>query len=371
MPREICFPMRVAIIILLLFILSCTSQTADTVKIGALLSLSGPAASYGQESQKGIDLAVEEINTKGGINGKQVEIIYEDDATDSKKAVTAFNKLVEVDNVVALIGGTWDFNYNAIAPLAEEKQITLITPQNVKTDGLTINDYTFLMRPEMRKIVWTLENHIKQKNIKRIAIVHYTSPFGEAILQGLTDIMNRTNGTIVLDQTYTQLGGNDFLTEAAKVKQSGAEAVFLDMLDTDLATFLKRAKETELDVQFISHGIVTTALNNMELDHNLFQNMVYFDYDTPASQEFTKKYRAKYNKTPNYSASGAYDSMMILAEALNSTSPENINEYLAAHKFSTINGEFTFKNNVIDTGEVFVQQVTPEGVETLERIIVH
>ena len=116
-------------LLLTLLVLSACTTTQDTTKIGAVLSLSGPAAAFGQTTANALELAAEEINANGGINGKHIELIIEDDATDGKKSAAAFTKLVTVDNVDAVIGGTFDFNYNAIAPLAEQYETVLITTQ--------------------------------------------------------------------------------------------------------------------------------------------------------------------------------------------------------------------------------------------------
>ena len=364
--------MKKILSLLILFTLfGCVAPSEDVIKVGALLSLTGPAAQYGQASVDGLEMAVQEINEKGGIKGKKVELVYEDDGTDSKKAVTAFNKLVHVDQVDAIIGGQWDFNYNAIAPLAEQNEILLITPQNVMTPGLILNDYTFTMRPEMVRIVWTLEEYFKENDIKKVAIVRFVSNYGAAISQGLQDIMERTDGEFVLDETYEQIGGNDFLTSVLKVKESGADAVFLDMIGGDLANFVKRSRESNLDIQLLSHGIVVDALANPDIPDDILEGLVYFDYDTPPAEEFIEKYREIYGKAPSHSADGAYDSMIILADALENVDDiSELSQYLEETTFITINGEFSFKDHIMDTREIFIQQIEDGEIVTLSTKIV-
>ena len=101
---------------------------AEPIKIGAVLSLTGPAAPHGENEKMGIDLAVTEINNTGGILGRPLKIIYEDDQTSPVQTVTSTTKLITIDKVEAIIGGTWDFLINAAAPVIREKKKILITP---------------------------------------------------------------------------------------------------------------------------------------------------------------------------------------------------------------------------------------------------
>ncbi|GAF76750.1 unnamed protein product, partial [marine sediment metagenome] len=100
----------------------------ETIKIGAMLILSGGGAAWGQASQRAIDLAVEEVNNVGGINGKKIEIIYEDTQGSASKAVSIYNKFKDIDNVIAIIGPNLQTEVSAIAPLAEKDGFPIITP---------------------------------------------------------------------------------------------------------------------------------------------------------------------------------------------------------------------------------------------------
>src|SRR3989344_53452 len=365
-------PFRViALMLLLTIIMSCTPSGDRTeYRSGVIASLTGIAGTFGQEMQNGIELAAEEINAKGGINGLPVKIIVEDDNTDPVKGVSAFSKLVNVDKVDALIGGTWDFNYNPLAPLAKENQITLITPQNVKTSGLITNEYTFVMRTDMKKVVGALEEYITENNLTRIAVVRFVSPFGEDITQGLKDILAKTGGKLVLDETYERIGGNDFLVSISKVGQARPDAVFIDMVDADVITFMKRLKENGVSTQVLSHGAIADVYANPELDRSLIEGVVFFDYDKPESEEFISRYQKKVGSQPGHSADGAYDALMVLAEALGKTEKGQVNQYLAKNKINTINGEVTFTDQVRETSRVFIREVTDEGIKTLSKVYV-
>ena len=316
-------------------------------------------------------LAIKETNVTGGSNQKPIEVIFEDDGTDSAKAATAFQKLVNVDGVDAVVGGTWDFNYNAIAPLAEQNHITLITPQNVKTRGLIMNNYTFVMRPEMRKSVATLNTYITDNHLKRIGIVRFISPFGKDIAQGLRDILEVNGGELAAEETYTSIGDNEFSTIVTKLKQEPLDAVFIDMVGTDLVNFVKRSKEQGLNVTILSHGAIADVLAIPNVDKGLLNGIVYFTWDVPTSNEFRSRYAQEYHVEPGHSADGAYNAIIVLAEALQHVSKEEAASYIQSHSISTINGNITFKDHVVNSGIVLVREVTPSGVKTLLTSIVY
>lgn len=358
---------KYSVILLLLVLVSCAQeQKIETIKIGVIASLTGPAAFYGEAIRDGIDLAVKEVNEKGGINGKQIEVVYEDDGTDATKATTAFQKLVNVDEVSAMVGGTWDFNYNAIAPLAQENKVILITPANPKTKALIMNDYTFVMIPDLKEVTKKLENFLQEQKIKKVAVVHFVSPYGEEITTALKETTAKLGGELVLDETYPQIGGNDFLTTVLKVKKSGAEAVFIDMVGADIAGFIKRARENEMKIQIIGHGGILDAATTPSFERELLTGVVYFDYNKPVSEEFIANYKKAYGKEPKRSADRAYDSVIIIAEGLKNAEKDKLKDYIENNEFSTINGKIKFKNHVATTRAVFIEKVTDKGIETLE-----
>lgn len=353
---------RWMVLIFCILLFACKPQT-ETVQVGAILSFTGPAAAFGEEARRGIDLAVEEINSQGGIDGKEVSVVYEDDATNPTKAVSAWSKVVNVDGVVGVIGGTWDFNYNAIAPLAEQDSLVLITPQNLKTPGMIMNNYTFTMRPHMTTVVGTLEEYMAESGYTKVAYVRFVSPFGEAMGEGLEMVMANVDGEVVLEETYDSIGGNDFLTVTEKVKESGAEAVLIDMVGPDVLTFLKRLKENKMNIQVLAHTGMLDVYNTPDVDMNLLDGVVYFDWDQPPTEEFVSKYEAKYGEKPKRSADGAYDAMKVLAEGLGSG--KEVNKYLEDNSFETVNGKFNFVDHVINTRIVYVQEIVDGKINTI------
>lgn len=362
--------LAILLIVPLLLLAGCASTPQDdTVKIGAVLSLSGPAAAFGEAARQGIEMAADEVNANGGIGGKTLVVVYEDDATSAQKATNAFQKVTSVDQVSAVIGGTWDFNYNAIAPMAQEARITLITTENPRTDGLIMNDYTFVMLPGLRPITNALEKHLTEQGIEKVAVVHFASPWGAAVTAGMADIMERNGGKLVLEETYTTIGGNDFKTTIEKLEASGAQAVFIDTVGSDSITFLRQLKESGLDMKVLTHQDIVDSITNPDVDRTILDGVVYFDF-TVSPPAFAEKFKARYGRDPRYAADKSYDAVMVLAEALATTQPADVPAYLEQHEFTTINGKFRFVDHGIESKEVLIQRITATGVETIDTVLV-
>ncbi|MFH1649147.1 MAG: ABC transporter substrate-binding protein [Candidatus Woesearchaeota archaeon] len=359
------------LIVAILALTACTSHTeSDLVKIGAAISLSGPAAAAGHSTQQAMDLAAREINANGGINGRPLQIIYEDDNTDSKTATTAFTKLVTIDNVDAVIGGTWDFTYDSMAPLAEQYKRTLITTQNPTMKGLTRNDYTVFMLPGLAPMTKSLSKYMQEKGIKRVAVVHFASNWGNAVTEGMRDVMDETGGELVLEETYTTIGGNDFGTIMQKIKKSEADAVFIDMVGSDVLNFLQRMRETNTNISVLSYEIVADFVGDPHVNQELLNGLVYFDFSILASDSFTKDYEKAYNEKPKHSADKAYDAVYVLAEALMNVAPEDVPSYIEGRTFTTKNGQFTFRDLSVPSRVVYVQQIQDGKITTLETVTV-
>ncbi len=328
------------------------------IKIGAVLSLSGIAAGHGEYIQKGMELAVEEINADGGIDGRQVELVIEDDHTAPKDATTAFTKLVEVDKVDGLIGGAWDFVAQPMIPLALSSKTAFISPSNFRIEGsFDLNEQSFVMLSDLETVIKALDPVIKRPEVKKIAVIRFQSAFGEEIATTIKE-MGAASGKEVLDETYTAIGTNDFRTTILKLKQAGVDTVFLDTLDIDALSFLKRSRELGFKPTVISHTLIIDALAKTDIDKTLLENVIVLNWDL-ATSDFVELFEAKYNQKPIKSANQGYDSIYVLAKAVaESDSREEVSDYIAKHNFKTINGNISFTDtHVVKDVMVEVQQI--------------
>jgi branched-chain amino acid transport system substrate-binding protein len=321
-----------------------TSSTKEKIKIGAILSLTGYAAGYGDYAKKAIELAASEINKNGGINGRKVEVIFEDDHTQAQDAVSAFLKLVNVDKVDGIIGSLWDFTTQPLIPLAKDYKITLITPTNFRIKGsFETNEYSFTMLPSFEKVLKVVEIYLKKEGVKKLGVVRFASSFGEEIKNVFSEIMKNYNGTEIIDESYNEIGNNDFRTTILKLKEKGVDAVFIDMVDQDMENFLKRAKELDFKAKIITHVAILDLISNPNIDKNLLEGIVFINWEIQP-EAFSKKFEEFYKIKPAKSADRSYDALYVLVDAI-SNSKDSVNKYIEKNKFTTINGTIVFNEN--------------------------
>ncbi len=332
--------------------------SGEPVKIGAVLSFTSFAAPWGESAKKGIDLAVKMINKDGGIDGRPVEVIYEDDQTDGKTAVTAYNKLVKVDKVSGIIGSVFDFNTQPLLPLAESDKIALITPSNFRIDGgFELGEHSFTMLINFDDMIRSYTEFLGQDKIKKLAVVHYTSTWGVEITKTIAEIMASYGKAKPIEEVYTQLGGNDFRTTILKLKAADVDTVFLDTLDEDTVNFLKRSKELGFKPTFITYTGALEVFNNQQ-DKSLIEGVSLVNWEI-SSPEFNKLYKDAYGVLPDKSADKAFDALYVMAHAI-AASPDAsaVATYIANNSFKTPNTTVRFiSDHTVASTSIEIQTV--------------
>jgi branched-chain amino acid transport system substrate-binding protein len=336
------------IIIIVLVIVGLSRKSApavttkEPIKIGAVISLTGFAAPWGEYSKNGIDLAVKNINEKGGINGRTVEVVFEDDHTDAKDAVTAYSKLVNIDHVDGVIGSIFDFTSQPLLPLAETNKTALLVPEVFRIPGaFEPNEQSFVMYPEFSKTLHALKDYLATDKVKKLAVVHFQSGYGKEIAK-LLDALQKENGKSgIIDEEYAKIGGNDFRTTIAKLKSQNVDTVFLDMVGDDPLNFLVQAKQLGFKPTIISYNGLTDAFTN-EKDKSLLEGVVIINWEI-TSPAFEEMYKAAYTVEPTKAADKSFDAVYVLANAIaNTTDKTQVANYIAKNKFTTPNSAIIF-----------------------------
>lgn len=327
-------------------------STANPIKIGAVLSLTGVAAPWGEYAQNGINLAVKMINDNGGINGREVVVAIENDNTDPKQAVSAYDKLVSVDKVQGVIGGVFDFVTQPLIPLALTNKLTFISPSNFYiSGGFELNDQSFVMLTEFNQTIKKLTPYITNSSIKKLAVVHFQSTFGGEISKTLDGVMKDLGRAGVIDEAYNQIGNNDFRTTIIKLKNEGVDAVFLDMVGNDPLNFLTQAKQLGFAPTIMTYNSALDAFAN-ETDKSPLEGVVFLNWEITTPQ-FASLYQNAYGITPTKSADKYFDAVYVLAQSIaNSADSSQASAYMAKNTFKTPNSSsiaFTSKHSVQDT----------------------
>lgn len=349
-----------------------TTTSGEPIKIGSIAALTGVGSAIGEEEMKGVKLAIEEINQKGGVRGKKLELVAEDLSIDKLKvAGTITSKLININRVVAIVGPQWDEPAAAIVPIIEEAKVPTIGPDT--TDDIESQkpaQYLFSTWFDNRVGIEELLKFAQEKNWKKIAIIR---PFNGGFWQFTRDIfVNRApafNVTITNDENLGNPLLTDFRTFILKIKANKPDAVFMVVSDYNECVFMKQTKELGLNVPVLS---TEAAGNNASLGQcpDLLENL-YFStpIHTQNYEKFAIAFKEMFGKEPQFpTAVTAYDALGIIAKALletNGEGGEKLRNAIAATKdyegasLPVIN--FNEKGFMITPADAFEMQTVRNG----------
>ncbi len=353
----------------------------DTIKVGGIGCLTGDYAMYGVGVRNGIDLFVEEYNAACGEDDRKIEMIWEDDEGAEDKAINAYQKLVQNDGVVAILGPVLTGPTDAVADYAAEDGIPMITASatayRITTDRPTVFRTCFL--DPFQGI--SMANFAKdQFGATKLAVLYEN---GNEYSTGLKDKFVEqaaVNGQTILAEEATAIGDVDFKAQLTKIKDAAPEVVFLPYYDKEAALIMTQAKELGLDVKFVGADGISSIVESIS-DKSLLTNMFYSDhFSNSADSEMVKNFLAGYQKmnegkmpTISFTATG-YDAALVLADAIKragSTEYEAVVAAIKATNVEGVSGVITFDdhNDPIksafilsfdaDGNQVFVKQQNP------------
>jgi len=324
-----------------------------TLKIGMTVPVTGPAAEAGKYATNGAKLALEAINKAGGVLGKQVELVIEDDQTTNPGIVLAFSKLAAQPDIVAFLGSIRSTQVHAMAPdvLKLGKPVMFGgTDPNLTKLG---NPWLFRFRPNDSYSGRVIADYgVNTLGKKKWAIVHSTDAFGTAGGKALTDALVKLNAPPVLDQGYANQS-QDFTPVVLAIKQSGADILgSYFTFENDLGIFARQLRQLGVTIPWVgSPSIVNVTALKLAGPalYNTYGVADYAEDSSPGSKAFGTAYRKAYNVAPDNQSSWPYDAMTVLCTAINkagSTDPEKIRQaILAIRKFPGAEGEYNFDKN--------------------------
>ncbi|HEV8672569.1 MAG TPA: ABC transporter substrate-binding protein [Methylomirabilota bacterium] len=312
---------RLLVAALVLLPLAASQASEHTYRIGALLITSGRAKFYGEVMNRGIEMAVEEINKAGGVKGKKLEVVVEDWGYDTKRAVSGFIKLAEVDRIPVVITGGSDAVL-AIAPVAEKYKVVNFNAAANSADIRTAGDYTFSNLNDAIVTASELATFVAdRKKLHRVAFFGEKTEYGLSNAKWFKARFTEKGGTVLDEIFYTTGQPSDFKSPLTKLKSLDAEGVVLIGTASDVGRILKQAKQLGIKTPwFGSAEGVTPAM--LELAEGAAEGFVYVDnaFDpqggSPAMRAFGEKYRARYNQEPILYVATHYDAIYLIAKAI-------------------------------------------------------
>jgi len=299
----------------------------ETYKIGGIFSITGPASFLGDPEKKSMEMVVEEINKKGGIDGHLLEAVIYDSEGDPTKAVLAANKLISKDGVIAVIGPSNTPPTLAIVPILEKAKIPLISCAAGIKITEPVKPYTFKTAQSDVLAVRTIYQHMQKKGIKKVGILTVENAFGESGKEQLQKQAPESGIEVIQAETF---GGKDtdMTPQLTKIRSAKPDAIICWGTNPGPAVVAKNVKQMNIDIPlYQSHGVASPkfielagdAANGILLPTGKILVAQQLP-DTDPQKQVLFKYIGEFEKLYNMPVSGfggyAYDAMYILAEAL-------------------------------------------------------
>lgn len=330
-----------------------TSISSDRIKIGTFLSLTGATSAYGLSSLNAIKLATDEINQSGGINGKQVELIVEDDHSNTQEVPAIVSKLINEHKVEALLAEPVSVRAMAAAPIAQQNQIVMISSASVKPELTMQGDYIFracfISSAEGEAIAEFATNQLKAKTVA--IILDPKNDYAVVLAGFFGEAFKKLGGQIVAQQNY-EANATELSPQMQAIKQAAPDIVFAPGFYTTAPLVAREVKQAGIKATLIgSDGWDAPGL--MEGGSEPFEGVYFANHFWPGSQDpvtakFVNDYRVRHGVDPD-SAATAYDAARLLFDAFRRAKTNDkagVRNALAETKdFPGVTGKITLDSN--------------------------
>jgi branched-chain amino acid transport system substrate-binding protein len=352
--------------------------SGDTIKVGEFASLTGSEATFGQSSHHGTELAIDELNAAGGLLGKKIDLLTEDDQSQAGMPATVVRKLISSDGVVAMLGEVASSRSLEAAPICQENKIPMISPSSTNPRVTQVGDYIFrccfLDSFQGGKVLASFAHDtLKARSVAVLKDVK--SDYSVGLAKYFVDGYTGMGGTIAAQQNYSS-GDKDFSAQLTAIKAANPDAVFVPGYYTEVGLIALQARQLGLNVPLFGgdgwESSVLLSIGGKALEGDYFSTHYSPDNSSPAVQDFVKHFKEKYGETPDSMAALGYDSAMILADAIKragSTDGSKIRDALAATKnFSGVTGTITIDPDRNASKPAVIVTITNGGLKYVQTI---
>jgi len=344
----------------------------EPIKIGFIAPLTGDAVSYGEPIKNSATIAVDEINNKGGIDGRKLEVIYEDSKCSGKDAVSATQKLINTDGVKIIAGIVCSGDLLSIAPVTEQNKIIVFSPAASSPDITNAGDFIFRNNPSDSDS-GRATAEIMLKNHRKVAVISENTDYAQGALKVFVKFIKQGGGELVANENFAP-GTTDFRTHLTKIKAANPEALFINpQVERAGGAIVKQAREIGIGIPLFGNVVVAGA-EALKVAGTVANGLTVIDApglskDNPKAVKFLADYQAKYGK-PNleFYMGASYDHIYILTQAIKEVGldTEKIRDYLyGLQNFSGVIGNYGLDKNGDLTGITFTvkQIVNGEVIE--------
>ncbi|MDX2166972.1 MAG: ABC transporter substrate-binding protein [Deltaproteobacteria bacterium] len=357
---------------------ACSKPTTDEIRIGEFGSLTGGTATFGISTHEGLMLALDEINASGGLLGKKVTVITEDNQSKPEESVTAVLKLIKQNEVAAVIGEVASSRSLAAAPQCQANKIPMLSPASTNPKVTQVGDYIFracFIDPFQGSTMARFA--VDRLHAKRIAIL--TDAKNDYSV-GLTEFFKATakqlGAEIVAEESYAE-GDIEFKAQLTAIKATNPDVIYAPGYYTECALIARQARELGIEVPFLGgdgwDSPKTVEIGGKAVEGTYITNHYSPEDQRPEVQKFIADYKAKYGgKTPDAMAVLGYDAMRMMADAIRragSTDGDKIRDALATTKdFSGVSGHISMDAERNAQKDIVVLQIRDGQFRFVESI---
>lgn len=346
---------------------SSAKASGDSITIGTVTTNSGTAAAYGEAEVKGFELAVSEINAKGGINGKKVKLESMDDKGDATEASNAYNKLAGDNNVLAVAGPTISATTAAVAPLADQSELVTIAPA-ATSDSIETGNYLFrtCFKDSYQGEVaarFAAEN----LKVKKVAVLYGTGdPYSSGVGEAFAKAAEKLGLEVVDKESSSSADDTEYSAQLQKIQASGAELLYAPYYYSVAGPYIIPQARS---VGFEGYVMGPDGYDGLKLTGDKSQyNKTYYtthysadDNTNTKVQDFIKSYKSKNNAEPNTFAALGYDTIYMIKQAIEkageNATREDVRNAVAGMTFDGVTGKFTMDKSGSPTKSVTVLEM--------------
>lgn len=346
---------------------SSAKASGDSITIGTVTTNSGTAAAYGEAEVKGFELAVSEINAKGGINGKKVKLESMDDKGDATEASNAYNKLAGDNNVLAVAGPTISATTAAVAPLADQSKLVTIAPA-ATSDSIETGNYLFrtCFKDSYQGEVaarFAAEN----LKVKKVAVLYGTGdPYSSGVGEAFAKAAEKLGLEVVDKESSSSADDTEYSAQLQKIQTSGAELLYAPYYYSVAGPYIIPQARS---VGFEGYVMGPDGYDGLKLTGDKSQyNKTYYtthysadDNTNTKVQDFIKSYKSKNNAEPNTFAALGYDTIYMIKQAIEkagkNATREDVRNAVASMTFDGVTGKFTMDKSGSPTKSVIVLEM--------------
>ncbi len=316
------FGSALAIVTLVIATGTGCSKSSNDIPVGAYLSLSGSDSTFGIDTRDGIELARQEVNDKGGIKGRKVNVIYEDDKSTSQEASNKVRQLIDRDKVIAILGEVASSRSLAGGLIANTKKVPMVTPSSTAVEVTKDREYVFRTcftdAQQGDVAARFVFDTLKKKNVGLFYVAQ--DNYSAGLAKSFKESLQKLGGTIVVEKGY-QSKETQFTTLLSDLKASKPEVIFVPVYYNDMVQIARQAKQLGMPGSMFIGGDGWDSSDLIEgageaLEGAYFTNHYAPDVPWPNSQAFLKSFKAKYNHEPSSLSAQGYDAARLLFDAM-------------------------------------------------------